>query len=79
MAVKIRYKQLGSANRRTFRVVVVDESKKRDGRVIEEVGFVNPLVKPQQVTLKNDRIADWIKKGARPSPSVKKLLDTTTV
>lgn len=75
MAVKIRLKQLGSANRRTFRIVVVDESKKRDGAVIEEVGSVNPLVKPVQTILKNERISTWLKNGAQMSDAVKKLLN----
>lgn len=76
MAVKIRLKMLGSNNRRTFRVVIVDESKKRDSAVIEEVGFVNPLVKPKIVSLKLERIAYWQKVGARPTETVKKLLET---
>ena len=75
MSVKIRLKQLGSANRRTFRVVVVEEAKKRDGRVLEEVGFINPLVKPAQVLLKHELISEWIKKGAQPTLAVKKLLE----
>ncbi len=79
MAVKIRLKQLGSANRRTYRVVVVDEGKKRDGAVIEEVGYVNPLVKPHEVVLKREQIDAWIKKGARATASVKKLLETAHV
>ncbi len=74
MAVKIRLKMLGSANRRTFRVVVVDESKKRDSAVIEEVGYVNPLVKPRTVKLNYERISYWQKVGAQPTDSVRKLL-----
>ncbi len=74
MAVKIRLKQLGSANRRTYRIVIVDESKKRDGAVIEEVGFVNPLVKPAQVSIKKDRLEYWQKLGATATASVKRLL-----
>lgn len=74
MSVKIRLKQQGSANRRTFRVVAVDESKKRDGAVLENVGFVNPLVKPTQISLKKERIDHWVQKGAQLSPAVSKLL-----
>ena len=74
MSVKIRLKQLGSANRRTYRIVVVDESAKRDGAVIEEVGSVNTLVKPAEIILKRERIDYWTKVGAQTTPAVKKLL-----
>ena len=74
MAVKIRLKQTGSRNRRTYRVVAVDESKKRDGAVIETLGFVNPLVKPNQVSLKRDRVDYWLGVGAQLTPGTKKLL-----
>jgi len=74
MAVKIRLQQTGSRNRRTYRVVVMDESKRRDGAVIEYVGFVNPLVKPQQVKIDKERTAYWKSKGALPTPGVAKLL-----
>lgn len=76
MAVKIRLKQLGSANRRCYRVVAVDESKKRDGAVIETLGAYNPLVKPVQISLKKDRIEFWQKQGAILTEAVKKLLLT---
>lgn len=74
MAIKIRLKQTGSRNRRTYRVVAVDESKKRDGSVVEILGFVNPLVKPTQISLKRERIDYWQDKGAQLTPPVIKLL-----
>lgn len=75
MAVKIRLAQTGKRNRRQFRVVVVDESKKRDGKFVELVGHLNPGGKPGLV-LKKDRIDHWLKLGATPTDSVKKLLQT---
>jgi len=74
MAVKIRLQQTGSRNRRTYRVVVMDESKRRDGAVLEYIGFVNPLVKPQEVKIDKERVAYWKSKGALPTPGVAKLL-----
>ncbi len=74
MAVKIRLKQTGSRNRRTFRIVAVDESKKRDGKVIEELGSVNPLIKPTGVQINEDRLAYWQSQGALCTASVTKIL-----
>jgi len=74
MAVKIRLQQTGSRNRRTYRVVVMDESKRRDGAVIEYIGHVNPLVKPQEVKIDMERVKYWKSKGALPTPGVAKLL-----
>jgi small subunit ribosomal protein S16 len=75
MAVKIRFKQTGKRNAHTFRVVAVDESKKRDGAVIEELGFVNASSpKKPLIQLTHDRIQYWIKLGAKPTAAVEKLL-----
>lgn len=73
--VKIRLAQTGSTNRKTYRVVAIDENKRRDGRAIETLGYYNPLVKPAQVELKRDRITYWISVGAKCSDTVQKLLD----
>lgn len=76
MAVKIRLSQTGKRNRRQFRIVVVDESKKRDGKYVELVGHLNSAATPGLV-LKKDRIDHWLSLGAIPTGSVKKLLQTT--
>ncbi len=76
MAVKIRLKQTGKRNSRSFRVVAIDESKKRDGAVIEELGHVTSKHAGKQVTLKRERIDNWVKVGAQLSPTVSKLLTT---
>lgn len=72
--VKIRFTQTGTTNRKTYRLIAIEEGKRRDGDAIEILGFFNPLTKPPQVNVKNDRIAYWIGKGAQPTESVKKLL-----
>lgn len=74
MAVKIRLMQTGSKNRRKFRIVAVDESKKRDGAVIENLGFVNKLVKPNEIKFDEKRILYWQQKGAQITPAVEKAL-----
>lgn len=72
--LKIRLSQTGSTNRKTYRVVVIEEGKRRNGRAIEVLGHVNPLVKPAEVTIKNDRLEYWVGQGAVISDAVKKLL-----
>ncbi|MEK7166171.1 MAG: 30S ribosomal protein S16 [Patescibacteria group bacterium] len=75
MAVKIRFKQTGKRNAHTFRVVAIDESKRRDGAVIEELGFVNTSSpKKPLIHLTHDRIKYWISQGAKPTDAVAKLL-----
>lgn len=76
MSVKIRLKRYGTKKRPFFRVVVVDSRKPRDGRTIEEVGLYHPIeVEEKQFTFKEDRIREWIEKGARPTDTVRRLLN----
>ena len=72
MAVKIRLKLTGKKNARSFRVVAVDESAKRDGKVVEELGLILPKTKPVTMKFNEERIAYWLKQGAQLSPGVSK-------
>ena len=65
---------MGKKNARTYRIVAVDEGKKRDGKVIETLGFYNPLTIPVQVQFNTDRINYWVSHGAQTTDAVKKLL-----
>jgi small subunit ribosomal protein S16 len=73
--VKIRLSQTGSKNRKTYRIVAIDESKRRDGRNIEILGSYNPLVKPPVIQFQKDRLEYWLSVGAQATESVKKLLE----
>lgn len=72
--LKIRLAQHGSKNRRTYRIVAIDEYKRRNGKPVEILGFYNPLVKPAQVSIDTDRLKYWQKLGAVITPGVSKLL-----
>ena len=74
MAVKIRLKRMGSKKRPFYRVVVADSRSPRDGRFIETVGTYNPLTEPEQVTLKEEAIMNWLSNGAQPSDTVRNIL-----
>lgn len=65
--LKIRLMRIGTKKRPFYRVVVVDERAKRNGAFIEIVGTYNPLTEPKEILLKQDRIDDWVKKGAQIS------------
>ncbi|HUX21591.1 MAG TPA: 30S ribosomal protein S16 [Spirochaetia bacterium] len=76
MSVKIRLKRYGTKKRPFFRIVVVDSRTPRDGRTIEEVGFYHPIeVKEKQLKVQEDRVREWMTKGAEPSDTVKRLLN----
>ena len=72
--VKIRLTQTGKRNALHYRIIAIEDSKRRDGEAIEILGYYNPLVKPAQISLKKDRIAYWVSVGAIVTDSVKKLM-----
>lgn len=76
MAVKIRLKRFGTKKRPYYRIVVMDSKTPRDGRAIEEVGFYHPIeVEEKQIKVKEDRIKEWLKQGALPTDTVKRMLN----
>ncbi len=77
MAVKIRLKRMGKIRDPRYRVVVVDSRKKRDGRVIEEVGIYQPTENPSLIRITSDRVQYWLGVGAQPSETVMALLKVT--
>ncbi len=77
MAVKIRLKRLGKIRVPQYRVVVVDSRKKRDGRVIEEIGKYHPKEEPSFIDITSDRAQYWLGVGAQPSEAVEAILKIT--
>ncbi len=73
--VRIRLRRVGGKNQPSYRVVAADKESPRDGRFLEVLGFYNPRTEPATVQLKEDRIYDWLSKGAQPSESVKKIFN----
>ena len=75
--LRIRLARGGAKKRPYYSIVVADSHSPRDGRFIEKVGAYNPLLKkddPNRVTLKVERIREWIAKGAQPSDRVARFL-----
>jgi small subunit ribosomal protein S16 len=77
VAVKIRLKRMGKIRQPYYRVVVVDSRKKRDGRVIEEIGKYHPKEEPSFIEVVSDRAQYWLGVGAQPSDAVAALLKVT--
>jgi small subunit ribosomal protein S16 len=75
VAVRIRMKKLGRKHRAYFRIVAIDSRQPRDGRIIEELGAYDPMIKntDERVRLKPDRIKYWLGVGAKPSERVAML------
>lgn len=67
MAVKIRLMRIGTNRRPFYRVVAVDERKKRTGGYLELLGTYNPLTEPKEINLDQGKIDAWVKKGAQLS------------
>ncbi|HSK16390.1 MAG TPA: 30S ribosomal protein S16 [Gaiellaceae bacterium] len=76
MAARIRLARVGSKKNPIYRVVVADARAPRDGRFIEIVGRYNPQTNPSTIQLDEDKIKDWISKGAQPSDTVRRLMKT---
>ena len=76
MAARIRLARVGSKKNPIYRVVVADSRSPRDGRFIEIVGRYNPQTDPSTIDLDEDKVRDWLSKGAQPSDSVRRLLKT---
>ncbi|WP_141012895.1 30S ribosomal protein S16 [Nocardioides sambongensis] len=77
MAVKIRLKRLGKVRVPQYRIVVVDSRKKRDGKVIEEIGKYHPKEDPSYIDVVSDRAQYWLGVGAQPSEAVARILEIT--
>jgi small subunit ribosomal protein S16 len=65
---------VGSKKNPIYRVVAADSRSPRDGKFIEIVGRYNPQTDPSTIELNEDKVRDWLSKGAQPTESVRKLL-----
>jgi small subunit ribosomal protein S16 len=72
--VKIRLKRVGKVKQPSYRVVVADSRRARDGRIIESIGHYLPRREPSEIDIDSDRAVYWLRQGAQPSNTVRKLL-----
>jgi len=74
--VRIRMQRLGRKNRPFYRISAIDQRVRRDGRVIETLGYYNPLHPDaaKQIELNGERVKHWLSVGAQPSDTVRDML-----
>ncbi len=73
MAVKIRLKRMGKKQEPFYRVVVTDSRNTRDGKVIEELGYYNPVKQPAEIKVSEEGAMKWLNNGAQPTDTVKNI------
>ena len=74
--VRIRLRRIGAKKQPSYRVVAADKESPRDGRFLEILGHYNPRTEPATITLKEERIYEWISNGAQPSDAVQQIFRT---
>ena len=74
MAVKLRLTRVGSKKNPVYRIVAADSRSPRDGKFLEIVGRYNPQTDPSTIELDEEKVREWLSKGAQPSETVARLL-----
>ncbi|MGF7057246.1 30S ribosomal protein S16 [Brassicibacter mesophilus] len=73
MAVKIRLTRMGAKKKPFYRIVVADSRSPRDGKIIEEIGYYNPVVEPKEIKIDDEKALNWLSNGAKPTETVNDL------
>ena len=73
--VKIRLQRVGKKKAPFYHVVVADSRSPRDGKIVEKIGTYNPMTNPATIELDNEKVEKWIKNGAKPTDTVKALIE----
>ena len=73
--VKIRLQRQGAKKTPFYHIVVADSRCPRDGKIIEKIGTYNPMTEPSTIVLDQEKVATWIKNGAKPTDTVKALIE----
>ena len=72
--LRIRLRRIGAKKKPSYRIVVADSRKPRDGIIVDQVGHYDPLTNPPTVTLDEEKVAKWLSSGAQPSEPVEGML-----
>ncbi|MBQ1406575.1 MAG: 30S ribosomal protein S16 [Eubacterium sp.] len=72
--VKIRLKRMGAHKKPFYRIVVADSRTARGGRFIEEIGYFDPMVEPNDIKIDEEKAKDWLAKGAQPTDRVRAIM-----
>jgi len=77
--VRIRLTRVGGKKQPSYRIVAMDKESPRNGRYLEMLGYYNPRTEPFTLDVHEDRVYDWMNKGAQPTDSVAQLFKSTGV
>jgi small subunit ribosomal protein S16 len=75
--LKLRLKRIGRKRQPSYRLVIMTNDTRRDGRPIEEVGYYNPITK--QSKFESEKIIAWLEKGVKPTKTVNNLLKKSKI
>ena len=73
--VKIRLKRVGAKKAPFYHIVVADSRSPRDGKIIDQIGTYNPMTNPATIVVDKEKVATWVKNGAKPTDTVKALIE----
>ena len=73
--VKIRLQRQGKKKAPFYHIVVADSRRARDGKIIEQLGTYDPMTNPGTINLDKEKVEKWIKNGAKPTDTVKALIE----
>ena len=73
--VKIRLQRMGKKKAPFYHVVVADSRSPRNGKIIEQIGTYDPMTNPATINIDSEKVATWIKNGAKPTDTVKTLIE----
>ena len=76
--VKIRLQREGKKKAPFYHIVVADSRSPRDGKIVEKIGTYDPMTNPATIVLNKEKVAEWIKNGAKPTDTVKALIEKAT-
>ena len=76
--VKIRLQREGKKKAPFYHIVVADSRSPRDGKIIDQVGTFDPMTEPSTIKLDKEKVETWIKNGAKPTDTVKALIEKAT-
>jgi small subunit ribosomal protein S16 len=73
--VKIRLQREGKKKAPFYHIVIADSRSPRDGKIIEQIGTYDPMTEPSTIVINKELLEKWIKNGAKPTETVKALIE----
>jgi small subunit ribosomal protein S16 len=75
--LKLRLKKIGRKRQPSYRIIIIPNTSRRDGKAIDEVGYYNPITK--EISFNSEKIIEWLKNGVQPTDTVKRLLQKAKI